>query len=269
MLIHGQAGSGKTSAVCETWPKSSERKLHIAVAPGEQGAATIPQGHPAVAPYLLELDEGERLDSGLVVRLIEDTVFNILGGKFGPVGSFCFDGFHKYYGFILDNVSNGALFKGDLGKEADADPYASARMYNRARERARSFVGKVNASPVPNIVWTCWDGREADDPTKGFKSKTHIFPGLPGQAAKEFVGEFGLVVHSRIYWDQRDPAFIKTAPSRRIAKWQIKPEGDVWGAMTKAPIAVMDRLPDYCEQDYNVLKKILDDAWAAARPASP
>ena len=132
-------------------------------------------------------------------------------------------------------------------------------------ERTRHFVQEVNASPVPNVVWLCWDGREADDPTQGFKSKTHIFPGLPGQAAKEFMGEFGLVVHSRILWDQRDPRFIKTAPERRIAKWQLKPEGDVWGASVKAPIDVVDKLPNYCEQSYEVLKQLLEDAWTASR----
>lgn len=260
MLQQGPPNSGKTHSVCQTWP----RPLHIQVAPGERGDATIPRGVAGVFPYIWEDDPIEKLSSGAVVLAVETLAFEILGGKYGPVESYCFDGFHKYYGYVLDWISGGQLFKGEpLGN--DTDPYASARIYNRARERARYFVQRVNASPIPNVVWTCWDGREADDPTKGFKSQTHVFPGLPGQAAKEFMGEFGLVVHSRILWGQRQPK------GRAPAKWQLLPEGDVWGASVKAPIEVVEKLPPYCDQDYHVLKKLLEDAWMSVNraPAGP
>ena len=257
MLNQGPPNSGKTGAF-RTWPSPK----HIQVAPGERGDDTIPRGEPGYTPHLWHDDPIEKLASSAVVEMVESLAFQILGGKYGPCRSYCFDGFHKYYGYVLDWMSGGDLFKGDLGKSGDTDPYAAARVYNRARERARYFVQQVNASPVENIVWTCWDGREADDPTKGFKSQTHVFPGLPGQAAKEFMGEFGLVVHSRIQWGLRQPK------SRAPAKWQLLPEGDVWGASVKAPIEVIEKLPAYCDQDYNVLKKLLEDAWHAVQPAS-
>ena len=264
MMIQGPSDSGKTSAVCRTWPQSPERKLYILEAPGERGDATIPRDHPSIAPYLWTADPMAKLSSSAVIQAVETVVWEILGEKYGAVESFCFDGFHKHYDYILDDSSNGQLFRGE--KIGDpADPYVAASIYNRARKRASQFVQKVNASPVPNIVWTCWDGREADDPSKGFKGQSHIYPNLPGAAAKEFMGEFGLVVHSRILWGQRDPAYLKTAPGRRIAKWQIQPDGDVWGASVKAPLEVIDRLPMYCEQSYPVLATILADAWAASR----
>lgn len=256
MMIQGGPNSGKTSSVCRSWPQP----LHIQVAPGERGDATIPRGVEGVLPYVWEDNPIDKLSSSKVVEEVEALTWNILGGKFGPVESFCFDGFHKYYGYILDMTSGGQLFKGDpLGNPED--PYASARIYNRARERARHFVQQVNAAPVPNIVWTCWDGREADDPTKGFKSQSHVFPGLPGQAAKEFMGEFGLVVHSRIQWGLRQPKSL--AP----AKWQLIPEGDVWGASVKAPSEVLIKLPVYCDQSYVVLKQLLEDAWKSSAHA--
>lgn len=260
MLIQGPPNSGKTASF-RTWPGPK----HIQVAPGEKGDATIPRGEVGYMPHLWEDDPIEKLSSGSIVQMVEDLTYQILGEKHGPCVSFCFDGFHKYYGYVLDWISGGQLFRGEeLGGEAksgDKDKYSAARIYNRARERARYFVQRVNASPVENILWTCWDGREADDPNLGFKSQSHIFPGLPGQAAKEFMGEFGLVVHSRILWGQRQPK------GRAPAKWQLLPEGDVWGAAVKAPIAVIEKLPPYCDQDYTVLKQLLEDAWKSVSPS--
>ena len=68
------------------------------------------------------------------------------------------------------------------------------------------------------------------------------------------------------------PAGMRATDVQRFeAKWQLIPEGDVWGACVKAPIEVIERLPSYCEQDYNVLKKILEDAWMSVGsvPATP
>lgn len=258
MMIQGGPNSGKTNSVCHTWP----RPLHIVVSPAEKGDATIPRGVDGIIPYIWENEPSDKLSSALVVQQVEELIFNILGGKFGPVESLAIDGFHKLYGFILDAASGGQLFKGQVIGSED-DKYASARIYNRARERARDLVQRVNSTSCPNVVWTCWDGREADDPTQGFKSQSHVFPGLPGQAAKEFMGEFGLVVHSRILWGQRQPK------GRAPAKWQLIPEGEVWGASVKLPVEAWEKLPVYCEQSYPVLKKILEDAWASTGSAKP
>lgn len=258
MLQQGPPNSNKTGSVCQTWP----RPLHIQVMPGEHGDATIPRGRPDLFPYVWVVDLIEKLSSAAVIQAVESKTWEILGGKFGPVESFCVDGFHKFYDYYLDDVSGGQLFRGEKIGDPN-DPYVSASMYNRARKRAMEYVKRVNASPVPNVVWLCWDGREADDPTKGFKGQSHIFPNLPGAAAKEFMGEFGLVVHSRIQWALRQPK------QRAPAKWQLLPEGDVWGASVKAPIEVIEKLPAYCDQDYNVLKKLLEDAWKSAAPAAP
>ena len=257
MLIQGPPNSGKTHSVCQTWP----RPLHIVVAPGEKGDATIPLGIEGIVPHIWMDDPIEKMASGAIVKAVEELVWNILGGKHGPVASFCFDGFHKYYGYVLDWISGGALFKGEeLG--GGGDQWASARIYNRAREHTRYFVQRVNASPVENAVWLCWDGKEADDPGKK-GSAFHIFPNLPGAAAKEFMGEFGIVVHSRIQWGMRQPK--SPAP----AKWQLIPEGDVWGAAIKAPIQVIEKLPVYCDQSYVVLKKLLEDAWQSGVSVTP
>ena len=255
MLIQGPPNSNKTGSVCQTWPKSPEKKLHIQVMPGEHGDATIPRGDPSIVPYIWTVDPIEQLTSAAVIAAVEKQTWQILGRP--DIESFCIDGIHKFYDYYLDDVSGGQLFRGEkLGDPQD--PYIGAAMFNRARKRFMEYVKRVNASPVTNVVWLCWDGREADDPTKGFKGQSHIFPNLPGAAAKEFMGEFGLVVHSRIQWGLRQPKSL--AP----AKWQLLPEGDVWGASVKAPAKVIKKLPAYCDQDYTVLKKLLEDAWQAS-----
>lgn len=237
--------------MARTWP----RPLHIQVYPGERGDATIPKGVEGIFPYIWEDDPISKLSSAAVVQQVETLTFEILGGKYGPVTSFCGDGFHKYYLYVLDMVSGGQLFKGEaLGNEGDT--WSSARIYNRAREHFRYYIQRINASPVANVVFTCWDGREADKP--GQKGGTsHIYPNLPGAAAKEIMGEFGVTVYSVIDWHLRQPKGL--AP----AKWQLIPEGEVWGAAIKAPIEVIAKLPVYCAQDYNVLEQTLETAWQA------
>ena len=258
MLIQGPPNSNKTGSVCQTWP----RPLHIQVMPGELGDATIPRGHPDIFPYIWAQDPIEQLTSAAVIAAVEKQTWGILSTP--GIETFCPDGCHKLYDYYLDDVSGGQLFRGEkLGSETD--PYVGANMYNRARKRFMQYVKRVNASPVKHVVWLCWDGREADDPSKGFKGQSHIFPNLPGAAAKEFMGEFGLVVHSRIQWGLRPPK------GRAPAKWQLLPEGDVWGASVKAPIEVIEKLPALCDQDYAILKKLLEDAWqsVASVPAPP
>lgn len=253
VLIQGPPNSGKTSAVARTWP----RPLHIQVYPGERGDATVPRGVEGIYPYIWEDDPTSKLASSLVVQQVETLTFEILGGKYGECRSFCGDGFHKYYMYVLDMVSGGQLFRGEqLGTESDT--WSSARIYNRAREHFRYYIQRINASPVENVVFTCWDGREADKPgVKG--SPMHIFPNLPGAAAKEIMGEFGVVVYSIIEWNMRQPKGL--AP----AKWQLIPEGEVWGAAIKAPIEVIRQLPVYCEQSFTVLQKTLEDAWKTSQ----
>lgn len=252
MLAQGPPNSGKTGTFCQTWPEPA----HILVAPGERGDATVPRGKPGLTPYIWEESPIEKMASSVVVAEVEALTFKILGSP--DVRSFCFDGLHKYYGYVLDWISGGSLFKGEnIGNPED--PYLSARIYNRTREHVRYFVQRINASPIENILFTCWDGREPDKASQGFKGTQHIYPNLPGAAAKEIMGEFGLVVYTTIEWGQRQPKGL--APS----SFQLLPEGEVWGCCVKAPIEVIKHLPVRCAQSYPVLDKVLADAWAASQ----
>ena len=249
MMIQGPPNSGKTSSVCRTWP----RPLAILSSPGEKGDATIPRGVDGITSFIWEDDPVSKTSSRMVIDQVETLTWEILGGKHGQFKSFCFDGYHKFYDYWLDWISGGALFGGkEIGE--GGDQWTPSRLYNRTRQAARYFTQRVNMSPIENIVWTCWDGKESDEPGKK-GAQSHIFPNLPGQAAKEFMGEFGLVVHSRIKWGERQPQ------GRAPAKWQLKPEGEVWGASVKVPIEVWDKLPIYIDQSYTALQETLEKAW--------
>ena len=108
------------------------------------------------------------------------------------------------------------------------------------------------------MVYTCWDGREADEP--GQKTgPTHIYPNLPGKMAKDIMGEFGVVVYSVADWTTRQPGKLAKA------SWQLIPEGKVWGAAVKAPIEVAAKLPVRIDQSLPLLEHTLEAAWTASR----
>ncbi len=148
------------------------------------------------------------------------------------------------------------MFRGEeIG--GGGDQWASARIYNRAREHFRYYIQRVMASPVKYVVFTCWDGKESDTGEKG--STMHIMPDLPGKAAKEIMGEFSVVVYSTVEWGQRQPG--KLAP----AFWQLLPEGRVWGAAVKAPVEMIPFLPPKCAQSLPVLEGVLREAWTKSQ----
>ena len=245
MMVMGAPNTFKTSAICQTWP----RPLHIQVYPGEKGNATIPLGVEGVIPYVWQDDPITKMSSSAVVAAVETLTFEILGAKHGEIRSFSGDGIHKYYAYILDWVTGGAFFRGE-----EFEP----RLYSKSHEHFRFYIQRVMASPVEYVVFTCWDGREADDPgTKGGPS--HIYPDLPGKMAKSIMGEFGIVVYSTADWAGRQPG--------KLAKgeWQLLPEGKVWGAAVKAPVEVVQRLPVKVPQSLPVLEQTLAGAWAASQ----
>ena len=252
MLNMGPPSSFKTTSLM-TWPGP----IHIQSYPGERGDATIPRNRPGVTPHLWsESEAGKKpwlprpTPSGTIVQLLEQRTFEILGGKYGEIRTFAGDGIHKYYSYVLDYVTAGAFFRGEEFE---------ARLYARSHEHFRHYIQAVMNSPVEYVVFTCWDGKEADE--AGAKSgPSHIYPNLPGKMAKEIMGEFGVVVYSIVDWAARQPN--KPAP----AYWQLLPEGKVWGAAVKAPYEVVMKLPVKIPQGLPVLEATLAKAYTEAYP---
>ncbi len=244
VLLMGPPNVFKTTSIIETWPKP----LHIQVYPGERGDATIPRDREDVKLYIWRdsTDPSTKASSADVVNQTETVTWEILAGKYGPVTSFSGDGIHKYYAAILNWVTGGASGKGE-----EFEP----RLYARAHEHFTYYLQRVMASPVENVVFTCWDGKEADNPELKSQGPSHIFPDLPGKMAKRIMGEFSVVVYAIVDYAARQPN--KPVP----AKWQLLPEGKVWGAAVKAPTAVVMNLPVYIPQSYQALKQALEAAY--------
>ena len=249
MLIQGAANMGKTASVYLTWPKP----IHFQVYPGEKGFDTIPRGKPDITPHLWTADPVSSLASSVVVNEVEKLTWEILDGKRGPITTFCGDGLHKYYYYVLDMISGGQLARGESPGEG-GDVWAGPRIYDRARNHFRFCLNRIMASPVPYIVFTCWDGKEAEKPgVKG--SAMFTYPDFPGKSAKEIMGEFSVTVYATLDWGNRQPG----KPPK--TDWQLLPEGDIRGANIKAPPEMMMHLPAHIPQSLPLLEETLEKAW--------
>jgi hypothetical protein len=169
-----------------------------------------------------------------------------LSGKHGVVTTFWGDGLHKLYRVALAVASNGESEKPDGQFEA--------QVYGRASNMFFRYLESVLASDVPYAVFTVWNGREKDDPADRAKdAPSHVFPELPGKAAKEIMGYFDVVLH----------AGIEGAGDTARYYWQTKPGGVVWGAGLKGPVEITRAVPLRVPQDWAQLETRLRPAQEA------
>lgn len=234
-LIVGPPNSRKTTSLF-TWP----RPIGLISYPGEKGFASIPVGEPGVNAFVWEDDVVTKTSPSALVKEIETASFELLAGKHGEITTFAGDGIHKLYSAYLNEATNGAYSNGD-----DFEP----RMYGRAHEAFLHYLNRVMHSKVQYVVFTVWDGREADNPEAGSKSPTHIFPDLPGKLAKRIMGEFSVVLYAEV----SPPVPGQT----QKATWQLQPGGKVWGAGVKLPVALAAKLPSKVPQDWKQVEPLL------------
>lgn len=235
VLINGPPNSRKTSSLA-TWPG----ELIIQSYPGEKGTSSIPtttvDGKLVKAFVFDQPEVAAEMNWATVVKETKQLAIDIVGGKHGPVVTYAGDGLHKLYACFLHEATFGASAKGQ-----DFD----AKLYGAASQRFFGFIDLLMRSPVPNVVFTCWDGHEKDDPDeRGTAPSRHIFPELPGQAAKRVMGEFSVVVYAN-----------RDATGKYC--WQTQPAGKVWGAGVKMPLEIAKTLPITLEQDWRLLEKAL------------
>ena len=232
-LLSGPPNSGKTTSL-RTWPG-----VVIQSYPGEKGVASIPYSD-GVRAFVGSLPPpGEPVNYAGVIAETERLTTEILTGKHSEVTTFAGDGLHKLHELYLAEATAGASMEG-----REFDP----RLYGSAHKRFFRYLDMVLRSPVPYIVFTVWDGHEKDDPDeRGATPSRHIYPELPGLAAKRMMGEFSLVLYSTRQG---------TGPATKFI-WQTQPFGKVWGAGAKLPIEVARRLPVTVEQDWRVVERII------------
>jgi hypothetical protein len=181
---------------------------------------------------------------------------DILAGKHGAVRTYFGDGLHKAYQIILAACTGGANFTGE-----EFEP----KLYAKAHSLFWEYIDLILNSSVEYVVLTCWDGAEQDnklDQSNEGKKKVHVYPDLPGQAAKKIMGEFSLVLN----------AGIEGVGGAARYYWQTQPGGWVWGAGMKLPLEVTAKLklPREVEQNWTKLDaqitKALDDVYATVNP---
>lgn len=240
VLIAGEPNTRKTSSLL-SWP----RPLHVLISPGEKGAASIqPDPDNGVHVYVWEEESGKKTPSAMVVKEVKDMTTKILAGQFGPVSTFALDGLHKFYEFVMDSATDGDYLLGN-----DFDP----KLYGPAGREIAQYMTTVMTSKVNNVVFTIWVAPEKDKQLDtGPKPSMHIYPDLPGKAAKRLLGEFTAVVYTKLV-----PSKPGSPPD---GVFQIKPDNEVWGVGLKCPTHIAAKLPTTIPQTYEALMKCFDVA---------
>ena len=239
VLLFGPPNSWKTTSVIATAPYP----LHILSVPGESGWATIPDNVPGLTAFIWEEPGSDPVSSSSVRKEVEDTTFQIIAGKHGPVKTLCLDGLHQLYPVYLNIATEGAYGRGE-----DFEP----RLYTRAHIMFQGFLKRVLASPVPYIICTTWNAKELD--TEGGKN-AHQWPDLPGKMAKLIVGMFSVVVFAKV--EQA------TVPGKQPqGMWFLKPNMEVWGTSVKMDPRLIAKLPASIPQNYKELYRVVGAAEA-------
>jgi hypothetical protein len=244
LLIAGGPNTGKTHALL-----SLPHPIAVVSSPGEKGYDTIPTTDPEIQPFIWQVqDPDAKPDSFKIVTEVTNTCINLITGKHGKFNSLAFDGFHKFFDYILDNVTGGALFSGD-----EFDP----KLYRRAGDVAWDFLSRIMHTAIPVVAITTWDAAEPDRAKrKGEQAgdiPSHTYPDLPGKAAKRIMGEFSCVFHASI-------GKFKPTETEDSYRWQTRPYGEVWGCGIKGPAEIVKHVPTFIPANY----RVFEQAWAWA-----
>ena len=229
-LVSGSPGAGKTTSLM-TWPQDMAYMAY----PGEKGTTSlrISDGIKAWVPDAI--DALAPTNWGQIVSSIERTTNEILTGKAGKFRTFAGDGLHRLYTCYLSESTGGASARGE-----DFE----AKLYSKASTRFFAYLDRVLRSQMEYVVFTCYDGLERDNTEdKSSNATQHVFPELPGKAAKLVLGEFAIALHA-----------TKQGANH---VWQTRPQGRVWGASMKIPRDVAERIPVFVPQDWSKLEPLL------------
>ena len=265
LLIAGTLGVGKTTALVEmlrsvrkTQPTATMAYLSY---PGEKGHDSVPLDEPGLISRIWTEDATAKRDSLKLVNEVERETYELLAQK--PT-IWAGDGFHKFFTYLLDAVTGGAIFTGD-----EFEP----RLYGRAYARAGEYLSRVMHSLVPIVAFTAWTRErpvrskrpgETADAYKAVAQK--VYPDLPPQLARTIVGEFSVAVVQTVRTAPvQDPEklyapslLVKTPQKTKIRVWQTRAYGDVEGVGIKCPKEQSERIPTYIPASYEALAGYLN-----------
>ena len=253
LLITGETGSGKTTSLL-TFPA---RRVVMSY-PGEHGYGSLPVGDPDTLVFAWE-EKDLQMDSTQVVDEVDRRTREVIAGKHGPVHTFCGDGLHKFYEYILDSLSGGNYFAGSPVQDETKDnpDVLSPKVFGQAKRRLARYLHEIGQSPVPIAVFTAWDNdkgtRKALQGEHWSKVPTAKYPAFfGGTVARDILGEFTTgVVHS-------SRGRLKPTDTEATWRWQTRPSAGIVAAALKAPKEVATLVPPYVAADWGVLGKFLE-----------
>jgi hypothetical protein len=246
VLIFGPPNSFKTTSLL-SWLACGP--VHLVSFPGEAGYATLPLGVPGLKSYVWEEDLIETKSPAAVLDAVNKVTLDILTGKNGPVTTVAFDGLHKFCDLVLDDLTGGAYGRGE-----EFSPF----LYPRSYKVVRNFLKRVNQSNVRYAVFTTWNDREPDKQGDVFGGSFHEWPALPGKMAKLVLGEFSVVVFSKV-------TYPRTPTEKLKGEWLLKPDNEVWGSFVKIDPRIAGQLPARVPQNWQVLEPLLLKAYEKGR----
>jgi hypothetical protein len=243
-LLNGSPNSGKSTSL-RTWPVGAG--LTVVSAPMEKGVSSVPlknfEGKPIKHLVYSVPDVAAAVKWTEVVNDFRNTVF-AEGKRLGEEGGLVVEGLHHVHRMFTNEVTFGAASAG-----TDFDP----KLWGNAHSRFFTFLDQLQKLPCAYVVATVWDGLEKDNPDeKGSNPSRHVFPDLPGGAAKRVMGEWSC-------------SFNATKEGENYV-WVTKPRGQIWGAAAKLPLEISSKIPNTIPQDWvkfeqNVLKVAEGGEW--------
>mgnify|MGYP001587682817 FL=1 len=248
-LINGPPNSGKTGSVY-----TAKGPVIAITLPQEKGDASMPlttrDGKP-IKSFKFDIDPAkEGVSWAQEVEAVRRLIREISAGKHGACSTLFLDGAHKLYDTI---------FKGNCGGSVkNIEEKAVGRKYGESHSDFQEFLDLANRSPVPYVIWTCWDGvkvdSEVDKVTKD--SPRSVYVGLPGAMGRKVMGEFSFVLHS----------FTMGQGTGKQFKWRLEPQGDIESAGRKIRRDLVDRIKlDMIQpQDFEAFDKVLTDEISKA-----
>jgi len=265
VLITGETGSGKTHAL-----RSFPGPKFIMVYPGEKGQDTLlgPDGKALDSDTTVQVwENGDKpLNSTEVIEQVRKATMEAL--RTPGLVTFCGDGLHKLYEYVMDAKSGGEYFAGSPFKtESKSDSQVvDPRVSMQAEHWLSDYISTISLSRVPYAALTMWDqdkGVRRAKMVNGTKEKwtdipTFKMPALYSAASRRILGEFGYCVHQSAMQKRKDLGGGRFGPSERVYQWQTQADDLVGACAIKGDSAMTAQIPKFINADWRELAKYVE-----------
>lgn len=277
ILITGETGSGKTHAL-----RSFPGPKYVMLFPGEKGHGTLMNangsGEPLDADTVVRWWENPDSKSGeppLSTQVIEEVRKETIASlKIPNLQTWCGDGLHKLYEYVIDAKSGGEYFAGSPFKtESRLDTQVvDPRVAGQAEHWISDYISLISLSRIPYVVFTAWDTDKgmrkakilepAVGSTPAKKEKwtdipTAKMPALYSAASRRVLGEFNYCVHASVS-RKRMPREGGKMEWQSVYQWQTQPDDMVGACAIKGDAVMTAKFPKFIPADWRELAKYVE-----------